>query len=51
LLLEAMKEELFQLETDRLQGKISEADYQQAKAALDLTMKRALNRTSQQARA
>ncbi len=50
LLLEAMKEELFQLETDHLQGKISEADYQQAKAALDLTMKRALNRT-QQARA
>lgn len=50
LLLEAMKEELFQLETDHLQGKISEADYQQAKAALDLTMKRALNR-AQQARA
>jgi hypothetical protein len=51
LLLEAMKEELFQLETDRLQGKISETEYQQAKAALDLTMKRALNRSSQQARA
>jgi hypothetical protein len=51
LLLEAMKEELFQHETDRLQGKISETEYQQAKAALDLTMKRALNRSSQQARA
>jgi hypothetical protein len=50
LFLDAMKEELFQLETDRLQGKISDADYQQAKAALDLTMKRALER-SQQARA
>jgi hypothetical protein len=44
LLLEAMKEELFQLETERLQGKISSADYQQAKAALDLTMKRAIAR-------
>jgi hypothetical protein len=45
-LLEAMKEELFQLETERLQGKISDSDYQQAKAALDLTMKRALERQS-----
>lgn len=43
-----MKEELFQLETERLQGKISEADYQTAKAALDLTLKRAIAR--QQAR-
>ncbi|HVH88645.1 MAG TPA: hypothetical protein VM912_18140 [Terriglobales bacterium] len=47
-LLEAIKEELFQLETERLQGKISEADYQTAKAALDLTLKRAIAR--QQAR-
>ena len=46
LLLEAMKEELFQLETERLQGKISETEYQQAKAALDLTMKRAISRAS-----
>jgi hypothetical protein len=44
LLLEAMKEELFQLETERLQRKITDAEYQQAKAALDLTMKRALER-------
>jgi len=44
LLLEAMKEELFQLETERLQGKIADADYQQAKAALDVTMKRAIER-------
>jgi hypothetical protein len=43
-LLEALKEELFQLETERLQGKISDSDYQQAKAALDLTMKRAISR-------
>jgi hypothetical protein len=39
-----MKEELFQLETERLQGKIADADYQQAKAALDVTMKRAIER-------
>ena len=44
-LLEAMKEELFQLETERLQGKISDADYQQAKSALDLTIKRAMARS------
>jgi len=44
--LQSMKEELFQLETERLQGKISDADYQQAKAALDLTIKRALERQS-----
>jgi hypothetical protein len=44
ILLDAMKEELFQLETERLQGKISDTEYQQAKAALDLTMKRALQR-------
>ena len=43
-LLEAMKEELFQLETERLQGKISDSEYQQAKAALDLTIKRAIHR-------
>ena len=44
-LLEAMKEELFQLESERLQGKISDSDYQQAKAALDLTLKRAIERS------
>lgn len=44
-LLEAMKEELFELETERLQGKISDSDYQQAKAALDLTIKRAMARS------
>jgi hypothetical protein len=44
LLLDAMKEELFQLETERIQGKISDVEYQQAKAALDLTIKRAIER-------
>ncbi len=44
LLLEAMKEELFQLEIDRQQGKISPEEYAKAKAALDETIKRALAR-------
>ena len=46
ILLEAMKEELFQLEIDRQQGKISEEEYAKAKAALDETIKRALARKS-----
>ncbi len=44
ILLEAMKEELFQLEIERQQGKISEEDYAKAKAALDETIRRALAR-------
>ncbi len=44
LLLEAMKEELFQLEIDRQQGKITPEEYSKAKAALDETIKRALAR-------
>ena len=44
LLLEAMKEEIFQLESDRLQGKISADEYESAKAALDKTLKRAVLR-------
>lgn len=44
LLLEAMKEELFQLEIDRQQGKLTPEEYGKAKAALDETIKRALAR-------
>lgn len=44
LLMEAMKEEVFQLESDRLQGKINQQDYQTAKAALDKTLQRAVQR-------
>ena len=43
-LLEAMKEELFQLEVDRQQGKITAEEYTKAKAALDETIKQALAR-------
>jgi hypothetical protein len=46
LLMEAMKEEVFQLESDRLQGKINPQDYQTAKAALDKTLQRAVQRQS-----
>jgi hypothetical protein len=44
LLLEAMKEELFQLEIDRQQGKISPEEYATSKAGLDETIRRALAR-------
>ena len=44
MLLEAMKEEVFQLESDRLQGKIKPEDYQTAKSALDKTLQRAVQR-------
>jgi hypothetical protein len=44
-LLDAMKDELFHLELDRQQGKITPTEYEKAKAALDETIKRALART------
>ena len=46
LLLEALKEEIFQLEVDRKQGQISQQEYEKAKAALDQTLERALKRKS-----
>ena len=46
MILEALKEELFQLEVERKQGKISQDDYEKAKAALDQTLDRALKRMS-----
>jgi hypothetical protein len=45
MLLEAMKEELFQLELDRQQGNITADEYTKAKAALDETIKRAIARS------
>ena len=44
LLLDAMKEEVFQLEADRIQGKINGKEYETAKAALDKTLQRAMQR-------
>jgi hypothetical protein len=46
LLMQAMKEELFQLEVDRQQGRISMEEYTGAKAALDQTLARAIQRES-----
>jgi hypothetical protein len=43
-LLAAMKEELFALETDRLQGRLSESEYVEQKAALEVVLRRALSR-------
>jgi hypothetical protein len=39
-----MKEELFALETDRLQGRLTENEYVEQKAALEVVMRRALLR-------
>ena len=44
LTMAAMKEEIFQLEAERLQGKISTQEYDSAKAALDKTLQRAVQR-------
>lgn len=45
-LLDALKDELFHLELDRQQGKITADEYATAKAALDETIKRAVLRQS-----
>ena len=47
MLLEVLKEEIFQLEMEHKQGKISQQEYEKAKAALDGTLERALKRTAQ----
>ena len=44
--LAALKEELFLLETDRLQGRIPEAEYMDHKAALETVLRRVLARGS-----
>ena len=44
LLLEALKEEMFQLEVEHKQGRISQQEYEKAKAALDQTLERAAKR-------
>jgi hypothetical protein len=45
-LLAALKDELFTLETERLEGKLSEPEYAEQKAALEQVLKRALARQS-----
>jgi hypothetical protein len=46
LLLEALKDELFQLEVEHKQGDISHEEYERARAALDQTLERALKRAT-----
>ena len=50
-LLEALKEELFELEVERKQGHITQEDYEKTKSALDQTLERALKREAQKASA
>jgi hypothetical protein len=45
-LLEGLKNELFQLEVERKQGRISQMDYKRSRAALERTLKRAIKRGS-----
>jgi hypothetical protein len=49
MLLEGLKEELFELEVEHKQGRISQQEYEKTKAALDQTLARALKRESQKA--
>ena len=44
VLLDALKEELFQLEIEKQQGRISADEYEKSKTALDQTLRRALSR-------
>jgi len=44
MLLEALKEEMFQLELERRTGKVTQSEYEKTKAALDQTLDRALKR-------
>ncbi|MEO6911346.1 MAG: carboxypeptidase-like regulatory domain-containing protein [Edaphobacter sp.] len=44
--LDVLKQELFSIETERLQGKLSETEYKKQKAALEAVLKRALIRLS-----
>lgn len=48
-LLEGLKDEIFELEIEHKQGRISQQEYEKTKAALDQTLQRALKRESQKA--
>ena len=51
VLLDALKEEMFQLESDRAQGRMSQQEYGAAKSALDKTLQRVVKRKKTAARA
>jgi hypothetical protein len=44
LLLNALKEEIFALESDKIAGKMTPAEYEELKAALEKVLRRALKR-------
>jgi hypothetical protein len=50
-LLAVMKEELFALETDKLQGRLTESEYVEQKAALEVVLRRALLRGERESEA
>lgn len=43
--LQSLRDEMFTLETDRLEGRVTEAEYTELKGAFDLVLRRALART------
>ena len=45
-LLAALKDELFALETDRLQGRVTDTQYTEQKSALEVVLRRALERSA-----
>jgi hypothetical protein len=47
VLLDGLKNQLFQLEVERKQGRIAQPEYERARAALDRTLKRAIKRAPQ----
>ena len=46
--LQALRDELFSLETDRLEGRLSESQYAELKGAYDMILRRALQRQQEQ---
>ncbi len=48
-LLQVLKDELFAVETERLEGRLSEAQYAEARTALEVVMRRALARNGDRA--
>ncbi len=45
-LLQVLKDETFAIETDRLEGRLSDSQYAELKSAMDIVLRRALARTS-----
>jgi len=50
VLLRALKDEIFELETDRIAGRLSDAQYNEQKAAYDVVLRRAMNQATDTSR-